>query len=139
MFVLDNSVSMRWLLPTQRQIDQNYAEAVLQNLIKTETVVPQLWRLEVVNVILTAEKHKQLELGKAERFILRLQNLPIQIDSLTTQQAFSKTFPLARNHKLSSYDAAYLELAMRRQLPLATLDKELRKAAERAKVKLYLA
>ena len=67
-----------------------------------------------------------------------MQSSLIAVDSLTTQQAFSKTFLLARNYKLSRYDAAYLELAMHMGLPMATLDKDLKEAAEQARVKLYL-
>lgn len=137
-YVLDNSVAMRWLLVSPKKTDQTYAEKVLQNLAEAEAVVPHLWHLEAANVLLGAEKRGELEIGEVERFIAQLENLPIQVDSLTAHQAFSRTLSLSRAYKLSSYDAAYLELSIREGLPLATLDKDLRKAAKQANVPLYL-
>ena len=136
--VLDNSVAMRWLLASQKSIDQLYAETVLQSLVDIEAVVPNLWHLEVINVLLGAERRGELETGEVERFIVQLENLPIQVDPLTAHQAFSRTLDLSRAYKLSSYDAAYLELAIRENLPLATLDRELKKVAKLADVALYL-
>jgi len=137
-YVLDNSVAMRWLLVSQKKADQAYAEKVLQSLAETEAVVPHLWHLEAANVLLGAEKRGELETGEVERFIAQLESLPIQVDPLTAHQAFSRTLGLSRAYKLSSYDAAYLELSIREGLPLATLDKDLRKAAKKADVDLYL-
>ncbi len=137
-YVLDNSVAMRWLLVSQKKADQAYAEKVLQSLAETEAVVPHLWHLEAANVLLGAEKRGELETGEVERFLAQLESLPIQVDPLTAHQAFSRTLGLSRAYKLSSYDAAYLELSIREGLPLATLDKDLRKAAKKADVDLYL-
>lgn len=136
--VLDNSVAMRWLLASLKESDQAYAEAVLQSLAETEALVPHLWHLEATNVLIGAEKRGDLKTGEVERFITQLEALPIQIDPLTSHQAFSRTLSLSRAYNLSSYDAAYLELAIREGLPLATLDGDLRKAAQRADVLLYL-
>lgn len=136
--VLDNSVAMRWLLASLKESDQAYAEAVLQSLAETEVLVPHLWHLEATNVLIGAEKRGDLKTGEVERFITQLEALPIQIDPLTSHQAFSRTLSLSRAYNLSSYDAAYLELAIREGLPLATLDGDLRKAAQRADVLLYL-
>lgn len=136
--VLDNSVAMRWLLASLKESDQAYAEAVLQSLAETEALVPHLWHLEATNVLIGAEKRGDLKTGEVERFITQLEALPIQIDPLTSHQAFSRTLSLSRAYNLSSYDAAYLELAIREGLPLATLDGNLRKAAQRADVLLYL-
>ena len=137
-YVLDNSVAMRWLLASLKESDQAYAEAVLQSLAETEALVPHLWHLEATNVLIGAEKRGDLKTGEVERFITQLEALPIQIDPLTSHQAFSRTLSLSRAYNLSSYDAAYLELAIREGLPLATLDGDLRKAAQRADVLLYL-
>ena len=136
--VLDNSVAMRWLLASPKESDQAYAEAVLQSLVATEALVPHLWHLEATNVLIGAEKRGDLKTGEVERFITQLEALPIQIDPLTSHQAFSRTLSLSRAYNLSSYDAAYLELAIREGLPLATLDGDLRKAAQRVDVLLYL-
>lgn len=136
--VLDNSVAMHWLLASLKESDQAYAEAVLQSLVATEALVPHLWHLEATNVLIGAEKRGDLKTGEVERFITQLEALPIQIDPLTSHQAFSRTLSLSRAYNLSSYDAAYLELAIREGLPLATLDRGVRKAAQRADVLLYL-
>ncbi|MBL1259158.1 MAG: type II toxin-antitoxin system VapC family toxin [Thiotrichaceae bacterium] len=137
-FVLDNSVAMRWLLASEKSTDQKYAENVLKSFIDTDALVPNLWHLEAANVLIGAEKRLEVSTGDIERFISQLENLPIQVDSLTSQQAFSRTLALARAYQLSSYDAAYLEIAVREGLPLATLDKNLLKAAKKADIPIYL-
>jgi predicted nucleic acid-binding protein len=137
-FVLDNSISMRWLLESDKAADQKYAEAVLKNLINDDAIVPNLWHLEASNVLVGAEKRSEIDAGEIERFITQLESLPIHVDSLTAHQAFSRIIALSRIYKLSSYDAAYLELAIREGIPLATLDKDLKKAAKKANVDIYL-
>ena len=137
-FVLDNSVSMRWLLASEKASDQKYAEAVLKSMLEVDVLVPNLWHLEATNVLLGAEKRCEVKAGEIERFISQLENLPLHVDPLTAHQSFNRTMALCRIYKLSSYDAAYLELAIREVLPLATLDKDLRKAAKKADVELYL-
>lgn len=137
-FVLDNSVAMRWLLASGRQSDQAYAEAVLNSLTDAEALVPNLWHLEAVNVLSSAEKRGELETADVDRFISQLERLPIQVDPLTAHQGFNRTLSLSRTQKLSSYDAAYLEVAIREGLPLATLDKDLIKAAKTTGVTVYL-
>ena len=137
-FVLDNSVAMRWLLKSKKSVDQIYAEAVLKSLVDADALVPNLWHLEAANVLLGAEKRLEANAGEIERFISQLENLPVYVDPLTSNQSFSRTLALARAYMLSSYDAAYLELAVREGLPLATLDKNLIKAAKKSDVGIYL-
>lgn len=137
-FVLDNSVAMRWLLKTRKLADQQYAESVLDSLPDGNALVPNLWHLEATSVLLSAEKSDEISLGEIEGFISQLENLPILTDSMTSNQAFNRILTLARAYKLSSYDAAYLELAIREGAPLATLDKGLIKAAIKADVALHL-
>lgn len=137
-FVLDNSIAMRWLLASDKSADQKYAELVLKSLIEANALVPNLWHLEAANVLLGAEISGDLDTGEIEGFISQLENLPIQLDLLTAHQAFSRTFALARAFKLSSYEAAYLELAIREGVPMATLDKKLLKSAKKAGVEIYL-
>lgn len=103
-----------------------------------DATVPNLWHLEAANVLVTAERRGELETGDVERFIAQLESLPIQVDPMTAHQAFSRTLSLSKAYKLSSYDAAYLELAIREGLPIATLDKDLLKAAKKADVAIYL-
>ena len=137
-FVLDNSVAMRWLLNTRKKSDQQYAKNVLMSLSKSNALVPNLWHLEAANVLLGAEKRQEITAGEGEAFISQLENLPIHVDTLTAHQAFSRILGLSRIYKLSSYDAAYLELAIREGLPLASLDKDLVKAAKKSEVPIYL-
>lgn len=137
-YVLDNSVAMRWLLSSQKKVDQAYADKVLQSMVDSEALVPHLWHLEAANVLLGAEKRGELTVGEVEGFIVQLESLPIQVDPLTAQQAFSRIIGLSRAYKLSSYDASYLELAIREGLPLATLDKDLVKAAKKSEVPIYV-
>ena len=137
-FVLDNSVTMRWLLTTDNIDDQKYAEEVMATLAHVDAIVPNLWHLEVCNVLARSERRGDTDIGQSEGFLAQLENLPIYVDPLTANQVFSRTLGLARNYNLSSYDAAYLELAIREGLPLATLDDDLEKAARKANVNLYL-
>lgn len=137
-FVLDNSVAMRWLLASNKVSDQRYAESVLRSLSNAEAVVPNLWHLEAANVLLSAANRKALEISAVERLTVQLENLPITVDTLTANQVLGHTMSLAKAYRLSSYDAAYLELALRESLPLATLDKDLLKAARRSDIEIYL-
>ena len=136
-FVLDNSVAMRWILESNKASDQAYAEKVLKSFVNMDALVPNLWHLEAVNVLIGAEKLSEITTGEIEGFISQLENLPIHVDSLTSHQAFNRTISLARAYNLSSYDAAYLELAVRAGIPLATLDKDLIKAAKNSSVEIY--
>jgi predicted nucleic acid-binding protein len=136
-FVLDNSVSMRWLLASEKASDQKYAENVLDSMMESDALIPNLWHLEAISVLLGAEKRDEISLGEIERFISQLENLPIHVDHLTAHHAFSRTLVLSREYNISSYDASYLELAMREGLPLCSLDKKLVKAAKKADVEIY--
>jgi predicted nucleic acid-binding protein len=137
-FVLDNSVAMRWLLDSPKASDQQYALSVLQSLTENDAIVPNLWHLEAVNVLVAAEGQNELSAGEVEAFISQLEGLPIKFDTLTAHQAFSRILGMSRIYKLSSYDAAYLELAVREGLTIASLDKDLIKAAKKAGVDIYL-
>ena len=137
-FVLDNSVAMRWLLASNKASDQRYAESVLKSLVNAEAIVPNLWHLEAANLLLSATNRKEIEVSEFERFTVQLENLPISVDALTANQVFGHTISLAKAYQLTSYDAAYLELALREALPLATLDKDLLKAAKRSDIEIYL-
>ena len=137
-YVLDNSVAMRWLLASQKKADQAYAEDVLRSLVEAEAIVPNLWHLEAANVLLVAERRGDLEPGEVEKFIAQLESLPIVVDPRTSHQVFSRGLGLSRAYKLSANDAAYLELAIREGLPLATLNRNLIKAAKKSDVAIYL-
>ena len=137
-FVLDNSVAMRWLIPSLKQSDQQYAERVLKSMNESDALVPELWYLEASNALLGAERNGEITIAQTEAFTSQLENLPISTDSSTWRQSFGRTMVLARSYGLSSYDAAYLELAVRESLMLASLDRTLVKAAGKAGIGIYL-
>ncbi len=137
-FVLDNSVTMRWLMASTKAVDQQYAIEILKSLTDQQPIVPNLWHLEVASVLLAAEKRQQITSGQSEDFLIQLENIPLRVDDSTAFHAFTRTLGLARSYNLSSYDASYLELAIRTGNPLATLDKALVRAAKKAGVKRYL-
>jgi predicted nucleic acid-binding protein len=99
-------------------------------------MVPSIWPLEVSNFLLLGERRQRVTYTKTTRFVQVLQELPISIDSETVSAALDAVLRLGREYDLTSYDAAYLELAMRRRLPLATLDERLTTAARQAGVAL---
>ena len=136
-FVLDNSVTMRWLLPNSRQEDNAYASWVLEALVTEQAVVPSIWALEVANVIGKAERKALVTEARSKLFLDLLGQLNIVDDKATVKNALGETLSLTRRYFLSAYDASYLELAMRRGLRLATLDQDLIKAANTAGVLIY--
>ena len=129
-FVLDNSVVMRWLLQDGSEDRLTYASKVLDILTQesSEALVPGIWALEAANVMLKAQAKQVVTEARCAAFAGLLQDMAITTDPLTATYALSDTLQLARRFKLSSYDASYLELAMREGLPLATLDGDLRSA-----------
>jgi predicted nucleic acid-binding protein len=128
-FVLDASVALAWVLPDE---DSPKAAALLPRLVEEGAVVPQLWPLEIANVLLVASRRGRLTLVDTQRVAADLHALPIEVDQETHRRAFGAVLELATRHGLSVYDAAYLELAQRRRLPLATFDARLRAACEAA-------
>jgi predicted nucleic acid-binding protein len=116
--------------------DNDYANAVLDIMPNAEAFVLEIWSLEIVNTLLVAERRNRMTVEQTQASINWLQSLLITIDSLTSVQAFGRTLTLAREQNLASYDAAYLELAWRLDLPLATNDKQLIDAALRCQVEL---
>lgn len=91
-------------------------------------IVPQHWHLEVTNQILSGLRRKRMTDKMAEQSVAQIELFPITVDDLTAQR-ISESYSLASNHGLTVYDAAYLELAIRRRMPIVTYDKALRKAA----------
>lgn len=126
--MLDNSVVMRWCFGDGSAADVAYSEKVMDALATGPALVPALWNLEVANVLARAERQQVIGTSHSAAFVAMLRNLPITADLEGVGLALSDTLNLARSHHLSAYDAAYLELALRKQIPLATLDSDLRKA-----------
>jgi predicted nucleic acid-binding protein len=100
------------------------------------TWVPALWRLEVANVLEMSTRRGRHDAAFRDATLADLAQLPIQVDGETDSHTWGETLRLAERHKLTLYDAAYLELAQRRGLPLATLDRHLRRAAGAEKVRV---
>ncbi|MDB6080864.1 MAG: PilT protein domain protein [Chlamydiia bacterium] len=129
MFVLDCSVTMAWLFEDERT---EFSERVLDKLQKEKAIVPSLWLLEVMNVLLVAEKRKQCTVAQSIRFLETLKSLPIEIDEGIETSQCESLLLIGRAYDLSSYDTVYLDLALRLGHPLATLDAHLRKASKSA-------
>jgi len=128
-FVLDCSVTVSWLMP-----DESFDLNLLDQVVEKGAIVPSLWSLEIGNVLLIAERKKRITLEQRQKAIHTLSELPIVVDTLTSDHAWLETMELAERYDLTLYDASYLELALRRSLPLATFDKSLKRAAEQASV-----
>jgi len=131
--VLDASVALAWCFPDESDPG---AREVLRTLRTADALVPAIWPLEVANALLVAERSKRLAPPDATRFLALLEELPLRVDVPILSRALRETRALAKAYGLSSYDAAYLELAMREGVPLATLDEPLRKAARKAQIPL---
>jgi predicted nucleic acid-binding protein len=133
-FVLDNSIVMAWSFEDETD---EYADAVLDRLAKARAVVPALWPLEVSNALLMGERRKRSTEANTIAWTGILSALPIVIDDETNAHAWSDALNLARGHNLTAYDAGYLELAIRRGLPLATIDGKLKLAAKAVGVAIF--
>ena len=130
-FVIDNSIVMTWCFKDEMN---PYADAVLDKLMESSALVPAIWPLEVVNVLLVAERRKRLRESDTVRFLSLLSQLPIHIEPAWPERSMKDLLALGRANDLSSYDASYLDLAMRQGLPIATLDQKLLEAANRIDV-----
>jgi predicted nucleic acid-binding protein len=109
---------------------------LLDRVVEDGAVVPALWLLEVGNALLLAARHRRLSLRERDEALVHLIGLQITIDDETLTRAWNTTLNLADRFRLTLYDACYLELAQRRQLPLATLDRELRAAGRKLGIEL---
>ena len=132
-FVLDCSVTMAWCFDDEAT---PYTDGVRDSLADMRAVCLP-WPLEVANATIVGERRKRLDEARSRRFFVLLEALPIVLDEETGNRAFADIVHLARNYQLSAYDAAYLELAIRRGLPLACLDGKLKTAAAAAGVVLF--
>jgi len=132
-FVVDSSVAMTWLFKDEATA---HTVQLLDRLEAEVAVVPAWWYVELTNVMAIAERKGRIAPANTVRFIDELEHLDIEVDADAPARSFSHLLPLCRAHRLTSYDAIYLDLAVRRHLPLATLDEELRKAAKKAGVAL---
>jgi predicted nucleic acid-binding protein len=132
-FVMDCSVIMSLLFVDEHNaMDESFDSILGESLI----IVPTIWFYEVSNVLkmaLLKSRISEADLTEIEQIVAALD---IEVDEASTRQGLSETLHLAREYKLTAYDAAYLELALRRGVPLATLDKAMRKAAQIAGIEV---
>jgi len=133
--VVDASVVFGWTFGEPDVFER--AKAVLRALKTMRMLVPVSWQLEVTNVLLVKERQKRIDEPFVRRCLRHLEELSIDIDVAAATSSFDRVMPLARRHQLSSYDAAYLELSLRENTPLATFDGALRDAAKREGVPLF--
>lgn len=132
-FIVDCSVAMAWLFADEATPG---TAGLLDRLAGETALVPSWWFVEVTNVIAMAERKRRISPAQSAAFLGDLSRLDIESDGEAPARAFAHLLPLCRAHQLTSYDAIYLDLAVRRDLPLATLDSDLRKAAGKLGVKL---
>ena len=131
--VLDSSVTLAWVYSVETTEE---ISGVFDRVVKSGAWVPALWRLEVANVLEMGVRKGRSDTAFRDAALADLALLPISVDPETDRQAWGATAKLAARHRVTLYDAAYLELARRRGLPLATLDNELRVAATLEEVAL---
>ena len=136
-FVMDNSIAMRVPLPNETRPEiQAYARSIVKKLMAgANALIPNLWHIEAISVLIKAEKQGLITAARIGEFLEQFGAFELQTDNRIDSPA---TLALAQKHNLSGYDATYLQLAIRTGLPLATADKDLRKAAHTAGVGLYL-
>lgn len=125
--IVDASVVIAWVVPDEIHAG---ADDAMKQAQENGAVVPGLWFLEVANILVMSERKNRLSGNETTEIMEDLKCLPLSVDTETATHAFGVTAVLARRHRLSVYDASYLELALRRKLPLATLDGDLAKAAK---------
>jgi predicted nucleic acid-binding protein len=133
-FVLDASVTLAWCFDDEANA---YTEELLNWCAAgTEVHVAPVWALEVTNILIQAQRRGRVTKDRVERFITEILRFSIRVESLTTEQTLQRVRHLAETHRLTSYDAAYLAVALDRGLPLATQDADLKAAAIAAGVQL---
>jgi predicted nucleic acid-binding protein len=129
--VIDASSVLAWCFDDEGGPE---ADALIDRVVAEGAVVPGLWPLEIANGLVSGERRGRIKRAESATFVAMIEELPIDADPATGVRALHETISLARDHRLSAYDAAYLELAMRLGLPLATGDRSLSAAAQRVGV-----
>lgn len=133
--VIDASSTLPWYFQDE---STPATEALMNRVLAQGAVVPAHWRLEIANGLRTGIRRGRIDRAYQDASLSDLEELPIRIDAETNQHAWKATVALADRYELTVYDAAYLELAQRARLPLATLDKDLGKAARESGVETLL-
>lgn len=132
-FIVDCSLTMAWCFADEAT---PAASELLDRLAEESVLVPSLWFLEVANVLAMAEKRKRISAGDSDRFLTLLGILEIEVDDEAHSRSISDLIPLCRAQGITSYDAVYLDVALRHRLPLASLDDDMRRSAKKLGIKL---
>lgn len=132
-FVLDASIALSWCFSDEATV---HTWQLLERLEEETAFVPGIWPLEIGNILILAERRKRISYAHVILSLELMSRLPIHVDDETACRAFHETSQLAHHEQLTSYDASYLELALRRGIPLATKDKALAKVAKKLGVSL---
>jgi predicted nucleic acid-binding protein len=130
-FVLDSSVALAWVLPDEQS---EAADLIAERLEHDFAVVPAVWPLEVLNALLMANRRARIGEDNVQRLLSHLGALPIEIEQIEMTQMLDAISSIARRHNLTSYDAAYIELAKRRAMPIATFDEKLKDACSAERI-----
>lgn len=132
--VIDASVALAWCFPDEAS---DYADDVLVALEGHSILAPTLWPIEITNALLVAERRNRVTQSEIRQFVELLNGLTVLLGSRSVTESVSSVLPLAREYNLSAYDAAYLDVALRHGIPLATLDHSLKKAGRKARVEIF--
>ena len=129
-FVLDASVAFSWCFPGDPTEDTPYSRRILSKLATDDAIVPEIWAFEIANIIFVAfNRRRRINQKQIDEYLMRLKALPIRVE-LNDVWANIALESQARKWNLPAYDAAYLDLALRKRLPLATADDDLRRIAQ---------
>lgn len=134
-FILDASVTLAWAFMDETS---TYAEAVFDQVGSDSALVPSVWWLEVMNTLLVGERRQRLTSAQSAHFVEVLESLPIAIDPDSGAVAPGRLLSVSRDLGLTVYDASYVDLALRQDLPLATLDARMQAAAQGAGARLIV-
>ncbi len=134
-YIVDASMAFAWVHPSQASVE---ADALLERITSgAAVIVPPLWFLEVANGLLAAQRRGLVTASERKRALQQMSALTVTVDDEGVRTAFGRTSALAEEHGLSVYDAAYLEVALRRALPLASRDRAILTAAGREGVEVF--
>ena len=131
---IDASVALAWCFPDEAS---NYADSVLLAVENQTVIVPSIWAVEITNALLVGERRKRIRQPEIRRFVDLLKGLSVVEERQTFAETVSNVLPLAREYDLSAYDAAYLDVAVRHEISLATLDGAMQKACTAAGIEIF--
>ena len=135
--ILDASAALSWMMDRENADEARISFEILFHIQRGSATVPLLWFTEVLNGVLVAERRSLIAPQNATAFLVLLEALPIDLDRAASKLVASPILSLARAHNLTAYDATYLELAARKNAPLATFDQKLAQAARSAGISVF--